>query len=74
MLASVMIGVVSANFLARLHFLHLHSGGGNIDNLAVVHFGKDIDFVRSRKDLVLAILFDSLAEKVFAIKESRKIK
>src|SRR5215475_12902296 len=57
-----------SQLLTRLHFLHLHSSGGNGGNLAVVHFGKDIDVLPSRMDLVLAVLFDSVAKKVLAIK------
>src|SRR3981189_2486796 len=57
-----------SQLLTRPHFLHLHSSGGNSGNLAVVHFGKDIDFFSSRMDLVLAILFDSFAKKVFSVK------
>src|SRR5258707_5277223 len=57
-----------SQLLTRPHFLHLHSSGGNSGNLAVVHFGKDTDFFSSRMDLVLAILFDSFAKKVFSVK------
>src|SRR6267378_190702 len=57
-----------SQLLTRPHFLHLHSSGGNSGNLAVVHFGKDFDFFSSRMDLLLAILFDSFAKKVFSVK------
>src|SRR6266436_503044 len=57
-----------SQLLTRSHFLHLHSSGGNSGNLAAVHFGKDIDFFSSRMDLVLAILFNFFAKKVFSVK------
>src|SRR5439155_3825489 len=53
--------------LTRPHFLNLHSSGGNGSDLAVAHFGKDIGFLPSRMDLVLAILFDFFAKKVFSV-------
>src|SRR5437660_3119116 len=53
--------------LTRPHFLNLHSSGGNGGDLAVAHFGKDIGFLPSRMDLVLAILFDFFAKKVFSV-------
>src|ERR1700738_4363262 len=56
-----------SQLLTRLHFLHLHSGGGNSGYLAVVHFGEHIDFFSSRMDLVLAILFDVFAKQVLSI-------
>src|SRR5207248_1503744 len=49
-------------------FLSLHASVGNSGNLAIVHFGKDIDLLSSRMDLVLAILFDPFAKKVFSVK------
>ena len=68
MLVSVMIGVVSANFWRDFTFFTRIPAAVTSTTLPFVHFGKDIDFVGRRMDLVLAILFDSLAEKVFAIK------
>src|SRR6516164_10195961 len=56
-----------SELLTRLHFLHLHSSGSNTSNLAVVHFGIDIDFFPSCMDLVLAILFEVFTKEVFSI-------
>src|SRR3984893_2402245 len=56
-----------SQLLTRPHFLNLHSSGGNGGDLAVVHFGKHIDFFSSGMDLVLAILLDVFAKKVFSV-------
>jgi len=56
-----------SELLTRPDFLHLHSSGCNTGNLAVIHFGIDVDFFPSCMDLVLAILFDVFAKEVFSV-------